>query len=173
MTEYEFNKFDQGFPPDPKQRRIFRDTEGELDLVQISLGTLLITVLLFFITIFYLSFYEDNPPMTVNNVEITTDTAPQGGMVSFIFDFCKHTTSPVDLRRAWENGTIRTIVSPDPPFRLPGCYKSPVDVAVPLDLLPGEEYYIQASFTFPVNHFAQRTVEERIGPFTITEAING
>lgn len=174
-TNYDdLRTFGEQFPPDPKKRKILRDTDGNIDGVQTIMAATLVVAVLFFAYLLWLSFIEANPPMTVTKTEITIDTTEQGGFVEYIFGFCKHTDVAVDRRRSLVDGTSRILISDPPPYVTGGrCYEFQNEIDIPLDTLPGENYYILTSYTYNVNHFAQHSVETTVGPFTVTEALDG
>ena len=162
--------FGTKFPEDPQKRKPLRNAEGDLDYVQLFMVILIGFFALATVYIIYNTYIEDNPPVVFHQSIITKKSAAPGGHVEWLVDFEKFTTAAPDRRRFWINGVSTEVPEPDdPPSNDPGRYKFLIKADVPLELLPGEDYYIVQTFTYQVNHLAERSVTDKIGPFTIVE----
>lgn len=171
MTELDdLATFGKKYPKDPAKRKIFRTADDCIDWVQIFLAIIIVLLITGASTVFYLRLYEDNPPVEFLDFRIIKESAEPGGLVIFNHSFCKFTTAAPKRDRSWINGITITTTGEDPPSNDPGCYNFDNAVRVPLELLPGPDYYIVQTFTYEVNPLAQRSVMQQIGPFTILEA---
>lgn len=170
MTELDSLKtYGQSYPPDPKSRKIFRTSDGCWDYVQIFLAIITVILLLIVVGATYLRHFEDNPPVEFGEVKILKAIAIPGGEVVFDVSFCKFTDAAADRRRSWVNGTVLLTANLNPPDNEPGCYTFENHVRVPIELIPGEDYFLYQTFTYQVNPLAERSVQQKIGPFTILE----
>lgn len=171
MTELnDLETFGEKYPEDPTKRKVFRTADDCIDWVQVFLAVIIILLVAGASTVFYLTLYEDNPPVEFLDFRIIKDSAEPGGLVIFNHTFCKFTTAAPKRDRAWINGITISTTGIDPPSNDPGCYNFDSAVRVPLELLPGPDYYLLSTHTYEVNPLAKRSVIERVGPFTILEA---
>ena len=153
------------------KKRLFY-SNGHLDPVQVWLAVILLLIIMVFALVLYLMLFEDNPPATINNVNYEVQEVYPGESINYTLDWCKHTSSPVTVSRAWI-GTFLEIQPPQAqatgtrPVLGPGCYTHNIRVPIP-DLSPGE-HRMKVSYIYEVNPLSVRTVSYELEPIIVLE----
>jgi hypothetical protein len=126
-------------------------------IAYITLGLALFLTL----SLFFFVAIDANPPIVVNDIDVTPHDAVRGGSVLIMVDFCKRTAAESSLTAYWqreEDGLVWDLTRSSWNISPYGCNKIIREAYIPDDLPDGEWKRVNIA-TYKVNFIASRTVE--------------
>jgi hypothetical protein len=146
-----------------------RTDSGNIDPMRVIFGLASVIVILFTGFMIYMMCCYNNPPIEFSRTEVLTHEVEAGDIVRISIDMCKHTNSPVTIRRTWADTLMYYERAVEPSVLPKGCYDDLI-VAIPVpEHLPAGTYVLRSTLEFETIPIAKRLAIIEFGPIEVVE----